>query len=902
MIYAHDDFQRVAVVTTDNTTPECGEIYKNGDKYEIWDGAEYKLIGSSIHGYVNETGQSEYTPDFLEDDFFRYAIDRTTTITAPLNAKAGQSGTFVIPQNFKQNITWSKEYTFLDETPTFDTASVTILVYKVLTPDEIAIHTFGIIHGFRVIWDNMAQDQTTDFEGGDMEYSNDDGATWTTYTAGNYNLPVGVAGPGSWIFREKNIGTVTKFNLGFNRDTIDGNIKVFGGVGLTTGENMFRELNLALSIDLSQATFKFSDGYGMFSDCETITTIDTTGMRITNAEEMFMQCYALTSVDLSGASGVTNAEEMFSNDNNLLSINTSVMTKVTNATDMFSGCTILGDVDISGFSNITEARSMFSGCNALELKSIATLTHLTNTEDMFHDCSSLVTMGMPTIPLPVSEQMFKDCSKLECISNMDTTGKTSSDDIFSGCTVLVSPNPTDQTALSTIGGTTWTNVLGCPPVFSMKWDTMTGDNSVSSVGTGYGNLNYTNDGGATWTPVALGTGKPLPIGTGPYELRESSFGVILEAKLTGANVLNGTMVVSGGQLTRIWSMFGRNTMTSIDVSELNTSETWMIAYLFEFSNNITTVDVSNLNTSKTTSMRSMFQSVPLLTSIVGLDTLDVSNVTDMANIFSHCGEMVTLFPDFNDTSKLETASGMFTGCKKLTDVDLNSLNTSNVTNFQSMFRDCMAMSTLDLTPLDTSSALDISYMFEGCAALSSIDTATFNTSNVTNMEFMFAETALPSTGGSVLGIDTTNVTNMKGLFKDCTALTTVDIIGADMGSCTNISFMFGGCTILPSIDLSLWNVTSVTDISGMFRFCETIPNISFSCFTDFNIVINFSYLFDGCIVLTCIDKIDTTAVTHSLYKDYMFNNTPALVQPDATAQSDLTDGDGAAWVHPTTCP
>jgi len=51
--------------------------------------------------------------------------------------------------------------------------------------------------------------------------------------------------------------------------------------------------------------------------------------------------------------------------------------------------------------------------------------------------------------------------------------------------------------------------------------------------------------------------------------------------------------------------------------------------------------------------------------------------------------------------------------------------------------------------------------------------------------------------------------------------------------------------------------------------------------------------------LLCITNLDTTNVTE---KTHMFSGCTSLVQPDATAQADLTDDDGADWVNPNACP
>ncbi len=60
------------------------------------------------------------------------------------------------------------------------------------------------------------------------------------------------------------------------------------------------------------------------------------------------------------------------------------------------------------------------------------------------------------------------------------------------------------------------------------------------------------------------------------------------------------------------------------------------------------------------------------------------------------------------------------------------------------------------------------------------------------------------------------------------------------------------------------------------------------------------WMFGGCAALTCIGGIlDTTKATD---RSNMFVSCSALTRPDAAAQTDLQDGDGAVWTNPNPCP
>ena len=102
-------------------------------------------------------------------------------------------------------------------------------------------------------------------------------------------------------------------------------------------------------------------------------------------------------------------------------------------------------------------------------------------------------------------------------------------------------------------------------------------------------------------------------------------------------------------------------------------------------------------------------------------------------------------------------------------------------------------------------------MFYNCRSLTSLDLSKIDTSNVTNMNgmFMYCQSL---TSLDLSKIDTSNVTNMRYMFSYCDLLTT--IIGSlDMSSCTNLNclYMFGSSDNLRGVHLK--NVPHSLDLS-----------------------------------------------------------------------------------------
>ena len=132
----------------------------------------------------------------------------------------------------------------------------------------------------------------------------------------------------------------------------------------------------------------------------------------------------------------------------------------------------------------------------------------------------------------------------------------------------------------------------------------------------------------------------------------------------------------------------------------------------------------------------MFATTNGLTSL-DLSNFDTSKVTDMSLMFYRCINLTTLDLSNFDTSKVANMKQMFGTCRKLTSLDLSNFDTSKVANMNGMFYYCSKLASLDVSSFNTSNVTDMSSMFNGCTNLTSLDLSSFNTSNVTDMSYMF---------------------------------------------------------------------------------------------------------------------------------------------------------------------
>ncbi len=81
--------------------------------------------------------------------------------------------------------------------------------------------------------------------------------------------------------------------------------------------------------------------------------------------------------------------------------------------------------------------------------------------------------------------------------------------------------------------------------------------------------------------------------------------------------------------------YGCSSLTSLDLSPLDTSNVTDMGYMFQGSSSLTSLDLSSFDTSNVTSMGYMFQSCSSLTSL-DLSGFDTTQVLSMSRMFSGC--------------------------------------------------------------------------------------------------------------------------------------------------------------------------------------------------------------------------------------------------------------------------
>ena len=190
---------------------------------------------------------------------------------------------------------------------------------------------------------------------------------------------------------------------------------------------------------------------------------------------------------------------------------------------------------------------------------------------------------------------------------------------------------------------------------------------------------------------------------------------------------------------------------------------------------LTSLDLSKIDTSMVTDMSYMFEG---LWNVVELDisSFDTSNVTDMSHMFEGCHGLTSLDLSHFNTSKVTDMSKMFWWNYGFTSLNLSSFDTSNVRNMEDMFYEIPYLSSLDLSNFNTSKVENMNSMFRMLKSIETLDLSNFNTTNVKDMYGMFKD-SINLKVLNLTGFDLTNVENMAYMFENAPSLTTVTFNG-----------------------------------------------------------------------------------------------------------------------------
>lgn len=221
------------------------------------------------------------------------------------------------------------------------------------------------------------------------------------------------------------------------------------------------------------------------------------------------------------------------------------------------------------------------------------------------------------------------------------------------------------------------------------------------------------------------------------------------------------------------------------------------------------VNVEQWGNVKWLSMKHAFHGCENL-DITATDAPDLSEVTDMSNMFYYCHNLVGN-PSFNnwDTSNITTLAGTFNGCY-LFNQPIGNWNTSNVTLMGTTFLMAKEFNQ-PIGNWDTSKVISTTSMFFYASKFNQ-PIGNWNMSNNVHMELMFVNAS--KFNQPIGSWNTSKVIDMHAMFQFATDFDQ-DISTWDTSNVKLMRNMFFVAEQFNS-NISSWDVSKVTDMSYMF--------------------------------------------------------------------------------------
>ncbi len=212
------------------------------------------------------------------------------------------------------------------------------------------------------------------------------------------------------------------------------------------------------------------------------------------------------------------------------------------------------------------------------------------------------------------------------------------------------------------------------------------------------------------------------------------------------------------------------------------------------------------------SMKQMFYYCKQMTFATGIDTPDLTKVTDMMEMFYGCSAFNQPLNNW-DVSKVINMSNMFWDCSAFNQ-PLNDWTVSQVTYMRYMFAACSSFNQ-PLEKWDVSKVTNMHGMFYGCSAFNQ-PLEKWDVSQVTEMSQMFW--GCRAFNQPLEKWDVSQVTEMSQMFEDCSSFNQ-PLEKWDVSKVTKMSQMFWGCRAFNQ-PLEKWDVSQVTEMRYMFTGCN----------------------------------------------------------------------------------
>jgi surface protein len=175
-----------------------------------------------------------------------------------------------------------------------------------------------------------------------------------------------------------------------------------------------------------------------------------------------------------------------------------------------------------------------------------------------------------------------------------------------------------------------------------------------------------------------------------------------------------------------------------------------------------------------------------------------------------------------DTSNLTTMANMFSSCPNLKSVNMSTWNTSKVTSMRGMYSSCNNIQSITCGSIDTSKVTDMAYFASRCPKITAIDFSLQNFSSVSTYQEAF--TGCSGLLRAIFPSTVKSTPSLKETFSNCTSITYIDM--AHIDGCGDWYRTFYNCVSLQHLDIR--NMTIAEGSIGFQAFygipdaCEII--------------------------------------------------------------------------------
>ena len=523
----------------------------------------------------------------------------------------------------------------------------------------------------------------------------------------------------------------------------------------------FREIGSQFNYELTSNKWDFSNCtrfvhvfYGNYG-----VSINMRGANLTAINSVLQPFSSPNSIDFTGSS--------FNFTHSVTSVSSIFFCGVPNV--ILDNCTISGN-----FKQQFNYGDRIGDINTISMNNITLLDDLSKDwSNMFYNCNKLTSDVIIPSSVTNCTNTFKNCTSMTNIhsnwNNTYTNGITSTD-CYSGCTgieyidgesVILYPGDNsldyipkewggygftgDYTSVVEIVTTKENQSvqIGYMYDFTFITDSLYA-NTKNSISWGDGEY-YTvaeNSHGNSYIPAHI---YETP---GTYYIKGNfKFGKYSKLNSFAESVTKVLKVATKTELINSTN----GSVNSTFISDLNSA--------FKYFSKCTYINITNLINNGVQNLANMFSDCPLLTldNIIGLDTLNISNVTDMGAMFKNCTNITqlpfTTIPNnvtninkifestgITDISGLTIGSGVTSATDWIKGSPITTANNVTIKNGVTKFTDSTALTTCNNLTI-SENVSDLSDMFKGCNKLTH-------------------DILIPS-----------HVTNCTNAFKDCTSMT-----------------------------------------------------------------------------------------------------------------------------------